>query len=104
MKRASLLPEPERKDALLPAFSSDRRSNSESELEKIYQNEKKVVAYFEKMYIIIFVPVWETSWLRHLTGSAGIAQSVEHFTRNEGVVGSSPISGLSKNTTIHENE
>ena len=26
--------------------------------------------------------------------SAGIAQSVEHFTRNEGVVGSSPISSL----------
>ena len=25
---------------------------------------------------------------------AGIAQSVEHFTRNEGVVGSSPISSL----------
>ena len=28
------------------------------------------------------------------TVQAGIAQSVEHFTRNEGVVGSSPISGL----------
>ena len=28
--------------------------------------------------------------------SAGIAQSVEHFTRNEGVVGSSPISSLKK--------
>ena len=26
--------------------------------------------------------------------SAGIAQSVEHFTRNEGVVGSSPISSF----------
>ena len=26
--------------------------------------------------------------------NAGIAQSVEHFTRNEGVVGSSPISGF----------
>ena len=26
--------------------------------------------------------------------SAGIAQSVEHFTRNEGVVGSSPIFSL----------
>ena len=25
---------------------------------------------------------------------AGIAQSVEHFTRNEGVVGSSPISSF----------
>ena len=30
--------------------------------------------------------------------SAGIAQSVEHFTRNEGVVGSSPISSFSKNS------
>ena len=29
-----------------------------------------------------------------LTGLAGIAQSVEHFTRNEGVVGSSPISSF----------
>ena len=28
--------------------------------------------------------------------SAGIAQSVEHFTRNEGVVGSSPISSFRK--------
>ena len=28
--------------------------------------------------------------------SAGIAQLVEHFTRNEGVVGSSPISSLKK--------
>ena len=32
--------------------------------------------------------------VRHRAGQAGIAQSVEHFTRNEGVVGSSPISGL----------
>ena len=30
--------------------------------------------------------------------SAGIAQSVEHFTLNEGVVGSSPISSFSKNS------
>ena len=28
---------------------------------------------------------------------AGMAQLVEHFTRNEGVVGSSPISSLKKN-------
>ncbi len=27
---------------------------------------------------------------------AGIAQSVEHFTRNEGVVGSSPISSFAQ--------
>ena len=29
-----------------------------------------------------------------MTTNAGIAQLVEHFTRNEGVVGSSPISGF----------
>ena len=29
-----------------------------------------------------------------LLTDAGIAQSVEHFTRNEGVEGSSPFSGL----------
>ena len=34
--------------------------------------------------------------VRHRAGQVGIAQSVEHFTRNEGVVGSSPISGLQK--------
>ena len=32
--------------------------------------------------------------VRHRAGQAGIAHSVEHFTRNEGVVGSSPISGF----------
>ena len=31
--------------------------------------------------------------VRHRAGQAGIAQSVEHFTRNEGVVSSSLISG-----------
>lgn len=31
-----------------------------------------------------------------LLTDAGIAQSVEHFTRNEGVVGSNPISSLFK--------
>ena len=66
----------------------------ESTTRKNVSKPKKVVAYFEKMYIIIFVPVGETS--RHRAGQAGIAQSVEHFTRNEGVVGSSPISGLQK--------
>ena len=35
--------------------------------------------------------------------SAGIAQSVEHFTRNEGVVGSSPISSFSKNSVKRGN-
>ena len=32
--------------------------------------------------------------VRHRAGQAGIAQSVEHFTRNEGVVSSSLISGF----------
>ena len=37
--------------------------------------------------------------------SAGIAQSVEHFTRNEGVVGSSPISSfLIKNSASLKNQ
>ncbi len=38
--------------------------------------------------------------VRHRAGQAGIAQSVEHFTRNEGVVGSSPISGLQKKRVV----
>ena len=28
------------------------------------------------------------------SGDAGVAQLVEHFTRNEGVIGSSPIAGF----------
>ena len=35
-------------------------------------------------------------WLSVREPNAGIAQSVEHFTRNEGVVGSSPISSFYK--------
>ena len=37
------------------------------------------------------------SFDRHITEFAEIAQSVEHFTRNEGVVGSSPIFSLVSN-------
>ena len=39
--------------------------------------------------------------VRHRAGQAGIAQSVEHFTRNEGVVGSSPISSSDENLWRH---
>ena len=41
--------------------------------------------------------------VRHRAGQAGIAQSVEHFTRNEGVVSSSLISGLYENAVISRN-
>ena len=34
-----------------------------------------------------------------LLTDAGIAQSVEHFTRNEGVEGSSPFSSLTEKNT-----
>lgn len=57
MKKASLLPEPERKDAFLPVFF-EKNGRTRKNVSK----RKKVVAYFEKMYIIIFVPVGETSW------------------------------------------
>ena len=43
------------------------------------------------------IKVYYYRCLKYMTGicqHAGIAQSVEHFTRNEGVVGSSPISGF----------
>ena len=43
-----------------------------------------MVAFFSKYGIILSVS----------TTHAGIAQSVEHFTRNEGVEGSSPFSSL----------
>jgi hypothetical protein len=46
-----------------------------------------MVAKFQKFVIIIFV-------VARMASCAGIAQSVEHFTRNEGVVGSSPISSF----------
>lgn len=36
-----------------------------------------------------------------LLTDAGIAQSVEHFTRNEGVVGSSPIFSFSETFAIY---
>ncbi len=39
-------------------------------------------------------------WLSLVASHAGIAQSVEHFTRNEGVVGSSPISSFSQESVI----
>ena len=39
--------------------------------------------------------------VRHRAGQAGIAQSVEHFTRNEGVVGSSPISSSDEKLWRH---
>ena len=48
---------------------------------------KKMLAYFHKLYYNINVAGLQHSF-------AGIAQLVEHFTRNEGVVGSSPISSF----------
>ena len=47
---------------------------------------KKHVEFYVKLCIIVVVPL--------LCGHAGIAQQVEHFTRNEGVIGSNPTSGL----------
>ena len=35
----------------------------------------------------------ESRWLREIPASADVAQLVEHFTRNEGVRGSSPRVG-----------
>ena len=55
---------------------------------------EKILANIANFVIIVFVIAYAV----HLqfTHSAGIAQSVEHFTRNEGVVGSSPISSFYK--------
>ena len=52
---------------------------------------QKVLAKLINFSIIIFV-----AKIILTLQYAGIAQSVEHFTRNEGVVGSSPISSLQK--------
>ena len=48
---------------------------------------KKVVEIYIKVRYIIKVRISTNL-------NAGIAQQVEHFTRNEGVVGSSPISSF----------
>ena len=52
-----------------------------------------MVAKSKKFIIILLVVV-------NTVSHAGIAQSVEHFTRNEGVVGSSPISSFVRKTVI----
>lgn len=66
MKKASLLPKTERKDAFFPGMYNFRHIRYFFEkyrcTRKNVSKRKKVVAYFEKMYIIIFVPVGETSW------------------------------------------
>ena len=41
----------------------------------------------------------QTGFFSYIGKIAEIAQSVEHFTRNEGVVGSSPIFSLKKQVT-----
>ena len=52
-----------------------------------------MVAKSKKFVIILLVVV-------NTVSHAGIAQSVEHFTRNEGVVGSSPISSFNHESAI----
>ena len=53
---------------------------------------------FESRRLDYFLPTSEklvsTSFFLYISKVAEIAQSVEHFTRNEGVVGSSPIFSL----------
>ena len=47
--------------------------------------------------IILFITsekLVQTGFFSYIGKNAEIAQSVEHFTRNEGVVGSSPIFSL----------
>ena len=70
--------------------------------EKTAQNKKSCCIFLKNVYNNI-CDCWKDIFGRQRTAQAGIAQSVEHFTRNEGVVSSSLISGLYENAVISRN-